>query len=289
MRQLTITQSITNRDSQSVERYLQEISKLDMISMEQEVQLARSIRSGDKSALDKLVQANLRFVVSVAKQYQSRGMSLNDLINEGNVGLIRAANRFDETKGFKFISYAVWWIRQGIIQALAEKGRMVRIPSNRISQGFKVQQMMASLEQLHERTPSTAELGEELNIDEEYLQSITGDNMLHYVSLDAPNIHTDETMSDTMIDENAQQADNAIRHKKSLEIEVMRCLQTLSERERNILCYFFGIGMSEPLSLSDIANKFSMTGERVRQIKDKAINQLRSPKRSRLLREYLGA
>ena len=288
MRQLTITQSITNRDSQSVERYLQEISKLDMISMEQEVQLARSIRSGDKEALDKLVRANLRFVVSVAKQYQSRGMSLNDLINEGNVGLIRAAKRFDETKGFKFISYAVWWIRQGIIQALAEKARMVRIPSNRVSQGLKVQKIIANLEQLHQRTPSAAELAEELNINREHLQFVADHNM-HYVSLDAPNIHTEETMGETMIDENAEPADRAISYKKSLEIEVMRCLQTLSERERNILCYFFGIGMSEPLNLHDIGNKYSMSGERVRQIKDKAINQLRSPKRSQLLKEFLGA
>lgn len=289
MRQLTITQSITNRDSQSVERYLREISKLGMISMEQEVQLARSIRTGDKNALDKLVHANLRFVVSVAKQYQSRGMSLNDLISEGNVGLIRAAHRFDETKGFKFISYAVWWIRQGIIQALAEKGRMVRIPSNRVSQGFKVQQIIATHEQLYQRTPSAAELAAELNISEEDLQSITGHNMQHYVSMDAPNIHTDESMNETMIDENAKPADNAISYKKSLEIEVMRCLQTLSERERSILCCFFGIGMSEPLSLHDIAHKHSVTRERVRQIKDKAINQLRCPRKSKLLKEYLGA
>jgi RNA polymerase primary sigma factor len=288
MRQLTITQSITNRDSQSVERYLQEISKLDMISMEQEVQLARSIRGGDEQALDKLVRANLRFVVSVAKQYQSRGMSLADLINEGNVGLIKAAKRFDETKGFKFISYAVWWIRQGIIQALAEQGRIVRMPSNRVNLGIRVQKIIAGLEQLHQRAPSTAELAEELNINEEHLYFLTEYNM-HHVSLDAPNIHTEESMSDTLVDENVEQADRKISYKQSLEIEVMRCLQTLSERERNIICYFFGIGVSEPLSLHDIASKYSMTGERIRQIKDKAISQLRSPKRARLLKEYLGA
>jgi len=288
MRQLTITQSITNRDSQSLERYLQEISKLDMISMEQEVKLAQAIRNGDEMALDNLVRANLRFVVSVAKQYQSRGMSLSDLINEGNFGLIRAAKRFDETKGFKFISYAVWWIRQSIIHALGQQGRIVRIPSNRVGLSIKVQRVFAQLEQLHQRAPSTVELAEELQITEDELLHI-GEHNGHYVSLDAPSLFTNEesSMGENMADKGGDRTDDKVDYKQSLEIEVMRCLRTLNERERDILCYFFGIGLPEALSVHEIAKKYDMTGERVRQIKDKAVTNLRNSKKSTLLRKYL--
>lgn len=288
MRQITITPSITNRDSLSLERYLQEISKLGMISIEEEVQLAQGIRSGDKASLDALVRANLRFVVSVAKQYQSRGLSLADLINEGNFGLIRAARRFDETRGFKFISYAVWWIRQSIIQAITDQGRMVRIPANRVTQGARVQRAFSQLEQLHHRAPSSLELAEELHISEEELNAI-GQYQINYVSLDAPNTLTgEESIGDNMIDDNAAGTDEKMNYTQSLKTEVMRCLQTLNERERNILCFFFGIGLPEPLSVHEIASRYGMTGERIRQIKDKAIRHLKISKKSSLLKEYLG-
>jgi RNA polymerase primary sigma factor len=287
MRQLAITQSITNRGSLSLDKYLQEISKSEMISIEQEVQLAQAIRSGDKEALDTLTKANLRFVVSVAKQYQFRGLSLSDLINEGNLGLIKAAMRFDETRGFKFISYAVWWIRQSIIQALSEQARMVRLPSNRVSLGNKVQKTFSLLEQVHERAPSSEELATEMHITVEEIQSVT-DYHINYVSLDSPNPVTgEESMIETMVDDKALGTDEKVDHLQSLQIEINRCLETLSEREKNILCSFFGIGMPEPLSLGEIGVKYNMSGERVRQIKDKAILHLRSPKKSRLLRSYL--
>ena len=286
MRQLTITQSITNRGSLSLDRYLQEIGKVEMISVEEEIKLAQAIRNGDKKALDKLTKANLRFVVSVAKQYQFRGLSLSDLINEGNLGLIKAAQRFDETKGFKFISYAVWWIRQTIIQALSEQARMVRLPSNRIHLGNKVQKVFSLLEQIHERTPSQEELASEMQISEEDLQTVH-DYHINYVSLDCPNPTTEETLLDNMIDEESLGTDENVDYIQSLHIEIKRCLKTLTERERNIVCSFFGIDVPEPLSLTEIAAKHNMTGERVRQIKDKAINHLRNPKKSKLLRAYL--
>lgn len=285
MRQLTITQSITNRGSLSLDRYLQEIGKEEMITIEREIELAQAIRSGDKKALDELTRANLRFVVSVAKQYQFRGLSLSDLINEGNLGLIKAAMRFDETRGFKFISYAVWWIRQSIIQALSDQGRMVRLPSNRVSLGNKVQRVFSLLEQVHERAPSVEELATEMKISEEDLQSVT-DYHINYVSLDSPNPTTEETMLDTMIDD-ANGTDENIDHIQSLSIEIRRCLKTLTERERNIVCAFFGIGMPAALSLGEIAVQYEMTGERIRQIKDKAIRHLRNPKKSHLLKSYL--
>jgi RNA polymerase primary sigma factor len=288
MRQLTITQSITSRGSLSLERYLQEISKLPMLTIEQEVRIAAAIRQGDTDALDSLTKANLRFVVSVAKQYQHRGLSLSDLINEGNLGLIKAAMRFDETKGFKFISYAVWWIRQGIIQALSEQARLVRLPSNRVNLGNKVQKALVQLEQLNERTPSVDELMEELNITEEEIMSVADYNS-PYVSLDTPSLLTgEENMIDLIIDESSASTDGDVSHHQSLKIEVMRCLQSLCERERNIVCSFFGIGVPEPLSLNEIALTYNMTGERVRQIKDKAIKHLRHPKKSNLLKKYLG-
>jgi RNA polymerase primary sigma factor len=285
MRQLTITQSITNRGSVSLDRYLQEIGKEEMISVDREIELAQAIKTGDKEALDELTKANLRFVVSVAKQYQFRGLSLSDLINEGNLGLIKAAMRFDETKGFKFISYAVWWIRQSIIQALSDQGRMVRLPSNRIHLGNKVQKVISLWEQIHERAPSQEELATEMKISEKDLQSVH-DYHINYVSLDSPNPVTEETMLDNMVDLEADTKE-AVDYKQSLQIEIERCLKTLSERERSIVRAFFGIGMPDALSLGEIALQYNMTGERVRQIKDKAITHLRNPGKSRLLKEYL--
>jgi len=286
MRQLTITQSITNRGSLSLDRYLHEIGKEEMITIEREVQLAQAIRNGDKQALDELTKANLRFIVSVAKQYQFRGLSLSDLINEGNLGLMKAAMRFDETKGFKFISYAVWWIRQSIIQALSDQGRMVRLPSNRVNLGNKMQKVFSLLEQLHERAPSLEELADEMKISEEELQSVN-DYHINYVSLDSPNPISEETMLDTMIDEETDGTDEAVEYDQSLEIEIRRCLKTLTERERTIVCSFFGIGLPAPLTLNEIADQHNMTGERVRQIKDKAIRHLRQPTKSALLKPYL--
>jgi RNA polymerase primary sigma factor len=287
MRQLTITQSITNRGSLSLDRYLQEIGKEGMISVEKEIELAQAIRNGDKKALDELTKANLRFVVSVAKQYQFRGLSLPDLINEGNLGLIRAAMRFDETKGFKFISYAVWWIRQSIIQALGDQARIVRLPSNRVHLGNRVQRAISLWEQIHERAPSSEELAKEMKISEADLQSVS-DYHINYVSLDSPNpITGEESMLDNMVDQEAAGTDEKVTYKLSLEIEIRRCLNSLTERERNIVCSFFGIGLPEAASLSEIALKHSMTAERVRQIKDKAIHHLRSEKKAGLLRKYL--
>ena len=287
MRQLTITQSITNRGSVSLDRYLLEISKVEMISVDREIELAQAIKRGDKKALDELTRANLRFVVSVAKQYQFRGFSLSDLINEGNLGLIKAAMRFDETKGFKFISYAVWWIRQSIIQALGDQARMVRLPSNRVNLGNKVQRTFSQLEQIYERPPSSSELASEMKISEEALRSVH-DYHINYVSLDSPHpITGEDSILGNMIDEEADGTDQSVDHKQSLDIEIKRCLKTLTERERNIVCAFFGIGLSEPLSLSQIALKYNMSCERVRQIKGKAIVHLRDPKKSKLLREYL--
>ncbi len=286
MRQLTITQSITNRTSVSLDRYLLEISKVEMVSVEREIVLARAIREGDKKALDELTKANLRFVVSVAKQYQFRGLSLSDLINEGNVGLIKAAMRFDETKGFKFISYAVWWIRQCIIQALSEQARMVRLPSNRINLGNKVQRAISLWEQQHERVPSVEELASEMNVSEDDLHSVN-DYHINYVSLDSPNPATDETILDGMIDWEAEKTDGKVAYSQSLEIEIRRCLKTLSERERAILCDFFGIDKPSSLTLREIGVKHDMSMERVRQIKEVALRHLRNTKKSHLLKEYL--
>ena len=287
MRQLTITQSITNRGALSIDRYLQEIGKVDMVSIEEEIKLAQAIRNGDKKALETLTKANLRFVVSVAKQYQFRGLSLSDLINEGNLGLIKAASRFDETKGFKFISYAVWWIRQGIIQALSEQGRLVRLPTNRVNLSNKVQRAYTQLEQAEERAPTFGELAEELQINEKDVESVNDFN-INYISLDKP-LHTltEESMLDRLVDSSSESTDNKVDYKQSLEIEVMRCLESLSERDKNIVQYYFGIGIPQPLTLNEIALKYEITCERVRQIKDKAIRQLRMPVRSNRLREYL--
>jgi RNA polymerase primary sigma factor len=289
MRQLTITQSITNRGSLSLEKYLQEIAKVAMVTPDEEIRLARAIKQGDLEALETLTKANLRFVVSVAKQYQYHGLSLSDLINEGNLGLIRAAKRFDETRGFKFISYAVWWIRQSIMQALSEQGRIVRLPANRIGMGSKVQYAYSQFEQEHERSPSAEELAEELNITADEVISVSDFNN-HHLSLDLPvNESGDATWGDQMADSNTKATDAIVDYTESLQIEIRRCLESLPDREKEILCSFFGIDMPNPMSLQEIAIKYNMGSERIRQIKDKAIKQLRTPKKAALLKQYLRA
>ena len=288
MRQLKITKSITNRESQSLEKYLQEIGKVELITPEEEVRLARLIKQGDQKALDRLTKANLRFVVSVAKQYQNQGLSLPDLINEGNLGLIKAAQRFDETKGFKFISYAVWWIRQSILQALAEQARIVRLPLNKVGLTNRIQKAMSQLEQEFEREPSAEELAEMLNMDLDEVTSSLGINSRH-VSMDTPLSEGEEgTLLDVLENPNAEKTDLQLDHHDSLKLEIERSLQTLTERQKEVLCYFFGIGVDHPLSLEDIGERFNLTRERVRQIKDKAITKLRTQQKSNLLRSYLG-
>src|SRR5215204_6946216 len=288
MRQLKIATQITNRDSQAVEKYLQEISKIPMITPEEETTLAQRIKMGDQRALDKLVQANLRFVVSVAKQYQHQGLSLPDLINEGNLGLIKAAQRFDETKGFKFISYAVWWIRQSILQALAEQARIVRLPLNKVGLTNRIQKAYSQLEQEFEREPSAEELAEVLDMDIEEVTSSLGINARH-VSMDTPLSEGEEgTLLDVLENTNAEKTDQLLDHTQSLKTEIDRSLGTLTERQKEVICYFFGIGVDHPLSLEDIGDKFNLTRERVRQIKDKAITKLKTQNRTRVLRTYLG-
>ncbi|MFN2437885.1 MAG: RNA polymerase sigma factor RpoD/SigA [Chitinophagaceae bacterium] len=288
MRQLKITKSITNRESQSLEKYLQEIGKVDLITPEEEVRLASLIRQGDQQALDRLTKANLRFVVSVAKQYQNQGLSLPDLINEGNLGLIKSAQRFDETKGFKFISYAVWWIRQSILQALAEQARIVRLPLNKVGLTSRIQKAYSQLEQEFEREPSAEELAELLNMELEEVTSTLGINVRH-VSMDTPLSEGEEgTLLDIMENPNAEQTDEEVAYKQSLNIEIDRSLQTLTERQKEVLCYFFGIGVDHPLSLEDIGGRFNLTRERVRQIKDKALTKLRTSQKDNLLKSFLG-
>jgi RNA polymerase primary sigma factor len=288
MRQLKITKSITNRESQSLEKYLQEIGKVELISPEEEVKLAIRIKQGDQKALDKLTKANLRFVVSVAKQYQNQGLSLPDLINEGNLGLIKAAQRFDETRGFKFISYAVWWIRQSILQALAEQSRIVRLPLNKVGLTNRIQKAYSHLEQEFEREPSAEELAELLELEIEEVTSTLGIAARH-VSMDTPlSEGEDNTLIDVLINPNAEMANANIEHKESLKQEIDRSLRTLTERQKEVICFFFGIGVDHPMSLEDIGERFNLTRERVRQIKDKAITKLRSNSRSKMLRSYLG-
>jgi RNA polymerase primary sigma factor len=288
MRQLKITKSITNRESQSLEKYLQEIGKVDLITPEEEVKLARLIKQGDQKALDRLTKANLRFVVSVAKQYQNQGLSLPDLINEGNLGLIKAAQRFDETRGFKFISYAVWWIRQSILQALAEQSRIVRLPLNKVGLTNRIQKAYSQLEQEFEREPSAEELATLLEIDIEEVSATLGISARH-VSVDTPLAEgEDNTLLDVLENPNAVKTDNELDHTESLKVEIERSLKTLTERQKEVICYFFGIGVDHPMSLEDIGEKFSLTRERVRQIKDKAITKLRTVNRCKLLRTYLG-
>ena len=289
MRQLKITKSITNRESQSLEKYLQEIGKVELITPEEEVKLATLIKQGDQRALDRLTKANLRFVVSVAKQYQNQGLSLPDLINEGNLGLIKAAQRFDETRGFKFISYAVWWIRQSILQALAEQSRIVRLPLNKVGLTNRIQKAYSQLEQEFEREPSAEELAELLQMDLEEVSATLGIAARH-VSMDTPlSEGEDNTLLDVLENPNAERTDGELDHKESLKTEIDRSLKTLTERQKEVICYFFGIGVDHPMSLEDIGERFNLTRERVRQIKDKAITKLRATNRCKLLRTYLGA
>ena len=288
MRQLKISKSITNRESQSLEKYLQEISKVDLISPEEEVQLAMKIRTNDQKALDRLVKANLRFVVSVAKQYQNQGLTLPDLINEGNLGLIKAAFRFDETRGFKFISYAVWWIRQSILQALAEQSRIVRLPLNKVGLTNRIRKAYLQLEQEFEREPTPEELSTLLDIELEEVRA-TINIGTRYVSMDTPLSESDETtLLDIMDNPNADKTDLKLDHYESLKTEIQRSLLSLTDRQRTVLCYFFGIGIDTALSLEDIGHRFNLTRERVRQIKDKAIAKLRNTNRSKHLRVYMG-
>jgi RNA polymerase primary sigma factor len=288
MRQLKITKSITNRESQSLEKYLQEIGKVELISPEEEVKLAIRIKQGDQLALERLTKANLRFVVSVAKQYQNQGLSLPDLINEGNLGLIKAAQRFDETRGFKFISYAVWWIRQSILQALAEQSRIVRLPLNKVGLTNRINKAYSQLEQEYEREPSPEELAEILDIDTEEVAATLGVAARH-VSMDSPLAEGEEnTLIDVLENPNAESTDGQIIHNESLKLEIERSLHTLTDRQQDVIRFFFGIGVDHPMSLEDIGEKFNLTRERVRQIKDKAITKLRSTSRCKLLRSYLG-
>ena len=286
MRQLKITKSITNRESASLDKYLQEIGKEDLITVEEEVELAQRIRKGDQEALEKLTKANLRFVVSVAKQYQNQGLSLPDLITEGNLGLIKAAEKFDETRGFKFISYAVWWIRQSILQALAEQSRIVRLPLNQVGSLNKINKAFARFEQEHERVPSPEELAQELELPREKVTDtlrVAG----RHISVDAPFADgEDNSLLDVLVNPDSPNADRGLIN-ESLATEVDRALETLTERERDIIRYFFGIGCSE-MTLEEIGEKFDLTRERVRQIKEKAIRRLRHSSRSKLLKSYLG-
>jgi RNA polymerase primary sigma factor len=288
MRQLKITKSITNRESQSLEKYLQEIGKVELITPEEEVKLAERIKQGDQRALDRLTKANLRFVVSVAKQYQNQGLSLPDLINEGNLGLIKAAQRFDETRGFKFISYAVWWIRQSILQALAEQSRIVRLPLNKVGLTNRINKAFSQLEQEFEREPSAEELAELLELEIEEVSSTLSISSRH-VSMDSPmSDGEDNTLMDVMENPNAVATDGELDHNESLRTEITRSLKTLTERQQDVIKYFFGIGVDHPLSLEDIGERFNLTRERVRQIKDKAISKLKTNSRCKLLKGYLG-
>lgn len=286
MRQLKITKSITNRESASLDKYLQEIGKEDLITVEEEVELAQRIKKGDQEALEKLTKANLRFVVSVAKQYQNQGLSLPDLINEGNLGLIKAAEKFDETRGFKFISYAVWWIRQSILQALAEQSRIVRLPLNQVGSLNKINKAFARFEQENERTPSPEELANVLDLPKEKVSDTLRVSGRH-VSVDAPfSDGEDNNLLDVLVNTDSPNADRGLIN-ESLSTEVERALATLTDRERDIIRYFFGIGCPE-MTLEEIGEKFDLTRERVRQIKEKAIRRLRHSSRSKLLKSYLG-
>lgn len=286
MRQLKITHSITNRDIKSLDKYLQDICSEELLTPEEEVQLAQRIKAGDQAALDKLTRANLRFVVSVAKQYQNQGLSLPDLINEGNVGLIKAAKRFDETRGFKFISYAVWWIRQSILQAIAENSRIVRLPANQLGALNKLKKEMSKLEQEMERPPSEEELAERVDLPEDKIKSILGISGRH-ISIDAPLVADEDTnFVDVLPNEDTPPTDDALM-KESLSLEIERSLATLTEYEREVIKMYFGIGMPHPLSLDEIAMKFNLTRERVRQIKEKGLKRLKNSSKSKHLMAYL--
>ena len=286
MRKLKITKSITNRESASLDKYLQEIGREDLITVEEEVELAQRIRKGDRIALEKLTRANLRFVVSVAKQYQNQGLSLPDLINEGNLGLIKAAEKFDETRGFKFISYAVWWIRQSILQALAEQSRIVRLPLNQVGSLNKISKVFAKFEQENERRPSPEELADELEMPIDKISDTLKVSGRH-ISVDAPFVEgEDNSLLDVLVNDDSPMADRSLVN-ESLSKEIDRALSTLTEREKEIIQMFFGINTQE-MTLEEIGDKFGLTRERVRQIKEKAIRRLRTNSRSKLLKSYLG-
>ena len=287
MRQLKITHSITNRDIKSLDKYLQDICSEELLTPEQEVQLAQRIKQGDQAALERLTKANLRFVVSVAKQYQNQGLSLPDLINEGNVGLIKAAKRFDETRGFKFISYAVWWIRQSILQALAEQSRIVRLPLNKIGSINKINKTYAKLEQEFEREPNAEEIAEVLEITEaEVKESMK--NAGRHISMDAPLVQDeDNTMYDVLKSEEAPTPETELLY-ESLRKEIDRAISTLTQREQDVVRLYFGLNGSHPMTLEEIGEKFDLTRERVRQIKEKAIRRLKHTSRSKILKSYLG-
>jgi RNA polymerase primary sigma factor len=287
MRQLKISKQITNRESQSLDKYLQEIGKVDLITSEVEVELAKRIREGDQIALEKLTKANLRFVVSVAKQYQNNGLTLGDLINEGNLGLIKAAKRFDETRGFKFISYAVWWIRQSIMQALAEQSRIVRLPLNRVGSLNKISKTFSDLEQRFQREPSADELSEVMGLS---LEEISGTMMVsgRHVSINAPFSQGEDGSLLDVLEDNSEQTPDSALMTSSLQVEVARALSTLTEREADVISYYFGLNGKYALTLEEIGEKFKLTRERVRQIKEKATHRLRSTSRSKTLKSYLG-
>jgi RNA polymerase primary sigma factor len=288
MRQLKITKSITNRESASLEKYLQEIGKVDLITAEEEVRLAKRIKAGDKLALERLTKANLRFVVSVAKQYQNQGLTLPDLINEGNLGLIKAAQRFDETKGFKFISYAVWWIRQSIMQALAEQSRIVRLPLNKVGSLSKINKAFQALEQEYDREPTPDEIATLLNIDEDEVRTTLGVAGRH-VSMDAPFVNGEEnSLIDVLENPNSVATDRHLAYQESLRSEIEQSLSCLQDKQAEVLKLFFGIGIEQALSLEDISMKYDLTKERVRQIKDKAIIRLKSSSKCKTLKTYLG-
>lgn len=286
MRQLKITKSITNRESASLDKYLQEIGREELISVEEEVELAQRIKKGDQTALEKLTRANLRFVVSVAKQYQNQGLSLPDLINEGNLGLIKAAEKFDETRGFKFISYAVWWIRQSILQALAEQSRIVRLPLNQVGSLNKINKAYSKFEQENERKPSPEELADQLELPADKVADTLRVSGRH-ISVDAPFVEgEDNSLLDVLVNSDSPNADRSLIN-ESLSREIERSLATLTERESDIIKLFFGIGCQE-MTLEEIGERFGLTRERVRQIKEKAIRRLRHTSRSKLLKTYLG-
>jgi len=287
MRQLKISKQITNRESQSLDKYLQEIGKVDLLTPDEEVELAKRIREGDQMALERLTKANLRFVVSVAKQYQNQGLSLGDLINEGNLGLIKAAQRFDETRGFKFISYAVWWIRQSILQALAEQSRIVRLPLNRVGSLNKISKTFSELEQKYEREPSPDELADVLEVTSSEVvdtMKISG----RHVSMDAPFVQGEENSLLDVLENDTEETPDQELMNDSLRREVQRALSTLTQRESDVITLYFGLNGEHSMTLEEIGEKFNLTRERVRQIKEKAIRRLRHTSRSKALKPYLG-
>ncbi len=287
MRQLKITKQVTNRETASLDKYLQEIGKVELINAEEEVLLAQRIKQGDRAALEKLTKSNLRFVVSVSKQYQNQGLSLPDLINEGNLGLIKAAQRFDETRGFKFISYAVWWIRQSILQALAEQSRIVRLPLNKIGAINKINKAYAKLEQMHEREPNAEEIADMLEISENEVKDSLRNSGRH-MSMDAPLVQDeDNTLYDVLKSDEVITPETELMF-DSLRKEIDRAVSTLTPREADVVRYYFGLGGSHPMTLEEIGEKFDLTRERVRQIKEKAIRRLKHTSRSKILKTYLG-